>query len=519
MAGNPYAGISENAFISNLFASRINEKLRRQQQEQQAEELARQVAQQRFVNKMAQEEARQRQEGMRLQGQGQFGNILGDINKMNPEQAATFRPMLSGIAGQSGVPFDANIQLGTDATMKLTAADVARMTDNMKYLTPEAQSQAWPIVQWAAQQAGFENIPVPTSPMQRSASPLEQSRIADSFYNQSKNFDTEGMKTLAPAYSTAAIQGGMNLPGGQFPVPVTPSLPERGMEVKESEQQRKGAQTFIGWLKDGTWNTIPPEQRGGILKEIMPNASDEQISKWSAMTQGLTEAQKAVIERLAIQTKSLDNAMARYEGSRQIALARLADMQKRTNIAQQRANQASSGGSSGRLNPGSLLTAAAGLSTQAIALRNYPAKMEKNGTPLSATEIENINTQADQLEAQASALQNMAPAAAQQGYNLTLNLPAGALPAPGFSPPGSGNTQDMSYGAVAKRWSYKNGRRVVSDSSIQKLVSGTKTAKSLIKSGKLSASDYGKAFRADAKRYGYTSTEANRLFKIFMTQL
>ncbi|MFA5376454.1 MAG: hypothetical protein WC455_11980 [Dehalococcoidia bacterium] len=67
MAGNPYGGIAPNMFISNLFTSLINEKLKKKQEEQQAALLANEIAQQQFANRMAEDQARRQQQSLDYQ--------------------------------------------------------------------------------------------------------------------------------------------------------------------------------------------------------------------------------------------------------------------------------------------------------------------------------------------------------------------------------------------------------------------------------------------------------------------
>lgn len=75
--------------------------------------------------------------------------------------------------------------------------------------------------------------------------------------------------------------------------------------------------------------------------------------------------------------------------------------------------------------------------------------------------------------------------------------------------------EKMDYRSIARRWGFKGGRQVVNDQDIQKLASAVQA----FKRDKVPPRKWGPQWRETAQRLGYTTTEADRLFRIFMTQV
>jgi len=75
--------------------------------------------------------------------------------------------------------------------------------------------------------------------------------------------------------------------------------------------------------------------------------------------------------------------------------------------------------------------------------------------------------------------------------------------------------EKMDYRSIARRWGFKGGRQVVNDQDIQKLASAVQA----FKRDKVPPRKWGPQWREATRRLGYTTTEADRLFRIFMTQV
>ncbi len=519
MAGNPYGGIAENAFISNLFASRINEKLRRKQEEQQADELARQIDQQQFMNKMAQEEARQRQETLlfnreQLADQRDYTRDRNAFTDYQSVVEASGKPNItpgaynaySGAFAQQYPQFEGNIPARElPQPQPLTAQQILEKAAS--YL-PQGSGPANAFLS----QAGYEGtMPQPQPPIQG-------------------NIPLQG---LIPNWPGPAPGIPFNLPQPDKQVPF--QFPQTVNEGREGRMGTKDKFTFakdmiLGALSNNrsaeNWNTLLPLVNARVAQVYGEPLTSEQIQTIKGGIPELAPGYQQVATEAGTQLKqeAQELKLAQFAWKKQMDVA---DQSLKVSREQRIKAERSVTGLGG----------VGGKQPTALQMQNLDDKYSKEANKvrdaISATKTSIANVRGmsnedfkekspgvskeqiiaglnDKLIQLGSDLQSLSTKR-EQLRPFTM-LKDAVAPTPG------GN-QDMSYGAVAKRWAHKNDKQVVSDTNIQKLVNGTKAAKPLIKDGKLSASDYGKAFRIDAKKYGYTSTEADRLFKIFMTQL